>query len=213
MEENGFPSEYIIGDLPQKKRLRLIEGLKKVHIKLLVATNVASRGLHVEDLPLVINYDLPEDPEDYVHRIGRTARVGKEGKAIAIACDRFVQSLEAIEELIGMKIPVIWPDDDLIVKDYILPARSTRYRNTRPGQRSQRPANREGRRPANRENRKAAPPEKMKSREAPRRKQPAKRQKNEPPVKDEKISSAQNIEDRLEYYRKKYGESFKVREN
>jgi ATP-dependent RNA helicase RhlB len=213
MEENGFPSEYIIGDLPQKKRLKLIEGLKKGHIKLLVATNVASRGLHVEDLPLVINYDLPEDPEDYVHRIGRTARVGKEGKAITIACDRFVQSLESIEELIGMKIPVEWPDDDLIVRDYILPARSIRHRNTRTGQRSQRPTYRENRRPINKENRKSAPPATVKSREAPRRKQPEKRQKKEISQKDVTLSSSQNIEDRLEYYQKKYGESFKVRQD
>jgi ATP-dependent RNA helicase RhlB len=212
MEENGFPSEYIIGDLPQKKRLKLIEGLKKGHIKLLVATNVASRGLHVEDLPLVINYDLPEDPEDYVHRIGRTARVGKEGKAITIACDRFVQSLESIEELIGMKIPVEWPDDDLIVRDYILPARSIRHRNARTGQRTQRPANRDNRRPANRESRKAAIPEKMKSREGPRRKQPIKRRMDETPSEQDRLSSSQSIEDRLEYYRKKYGESFKVRQ-
>ena len=174
LEENGFPSEYIIGDLPQKKRSRLIENLKKGHLKLLVATNVASRGLHVADLPLVINYDLPEDPEDYVHRIGRTARVGKEGKAIAIACDRFVHSLEAIEELIGMKIPVIWPDDDLIVRDYILPSRSVRYRNSRtgpggrPGQRTQRPtAKSESRRPATRENQKSVPRAKTRTQEEP----------------------------------------------
>jgi ATP-dependent RNA helicase RhlB len=217
LEENGFPSEYIIGDLPQKKRSRLIENLKKGHLKFLVATNVASRGLHVADLPLVINYDLPEDPEDYVHRIGRTARVGKEGKAIAIACDRFVHSLEAIEELIGMKIPVIWPDDDLIVRDYILPSRSARYRGSktghgRTGQKPGRPAKNESRRPVPRE--KSAPRTKKGSpREEPSRKQPAQRKKESAPVRSEPALSGQNIEDRLEYYKRKYGESFKVKES
>jgi ATP-dependent RNA helicase RhlB len=219
LEENGFPSEYIIGDLPQKKRSRLIENLKKGHLKLLVATNVASRGLHVADLPLVINYDLPEDPEDYVHRIGRTARVGKEGKAIAIACDRFVHSLEAIEELIGMKIPVIWPDDELIVRDYILPARSVRYRSTRPGEKRsgertrRQTAKSESRRPSTRENKKSTAAPKTRNQEEPRKRQPAKRKKEDAPARSEMSLSGQNIEDRLEYYKKKYGESFKVKES
>jgi hypothetical protein len=105
-----------------------------------------------------------------------------------------------------------FPFQEIII-DYILPARSTRYRSARPGQRSQRPANREGRRPASRESRKSAPPEKIKSREAPRRKQPAKRKKEDAPVKSEISLSGQNIEDRLEYDRKEYRESFKVRED
>lgn len=121
---NGIACEYITGDLQQKERLCIIEGLKSGRIRMLVATNVASRGLHVDDLDLVINYDLPEDCEDYVHRIGRTARAGKKGKAISLACEDYIYALEPIEKYLGMKIPVIWPDEDLYAED-----KSKRKRN------------------------------------------------------------------------------------
>ncbi len=114
---NGFKCEYITGDLPQKKRLEVIDGMKSGRIPLLVATNVAARGLHVDDLDLVINYDIPEDCEDYVHRIGRTARVGKEGKAISLVCEDYVHALDSIEKYLGMKIPVIWPEESLFAAD------------------------------------------------------------------------------------------------
>ncbi|MFY9399103.1 MAG: DEAD/DEAH box helicase [Desulfomonilia bacterium] len=117
LRKNGISCDYINGDLPQKERLKVIEGLKSGRIRILVATNVASRGLHVDDLDLVINYDLPEDCEDYVHRIGRTARAGRQGKAISIACERYVYSLESIEKYLGSKIPVVWPEESLFVKD------------------------------------------------------------------------------------------------
>ena len=114
---NGYTNEFIIGDLAQKKRIQVIDELKSGKLQILVATDVAARGLHIDDLSLVVNYDLPEDPEGYVHRIGRTARVGKSGKAISLACERYVYGLSSIEELIGMKIPVFWPDDELFHKD------------------------------------------------------------------------------------------------
>lgn len=114
---NGYNSQYIIGDLPQKKRLQIIENLKSGKTQFLVASDVASRGLHIDDLELVINYDLPEDCENYVHRIGRTARVGKRGKAISLVCEKFVYGLDAIESFIETKIPVKWADDDLFEKD------------------------------------------------------------------------------------------------
>ena len=120
---NGLKCEFITGDLPQKKRLEVIDGLKSGRIPLLIATNVASRGLHVDDLDLVINYDLPEDCEDYVHRIGRTARVGKDGKAISLVCEDYVHALESIEKFLGMKIPVIWPEESLFAKDKSLRSR------------------------------------------------------------------------------------------
>jgi ATP-dependent RNA helicase RhlB len=106
-----------MGDLPQKKRLQVIEGIKSGEIKYLVATEVAARGLHIDDLDLVINYDLPAESESYVHRIGRTARVGKSGKAISFACDKYVYGLEGIESYTKMKIPVVWADDALFEKD------------------------------------------------------------------------------------------------
>jgi ATP-dependent RNA helicase RhlB len=85
---NGYSCEFIMGDLPQKKRIRIIDNLKSGELRMLCATDVAARGLHVDDLDMVINYDLPEDPEAYVHRIGRTARAGKTGKAVSLACER-----------------------------------------------------------------------------------------------------------------------------
>ena len=117
LKRNGLSCDFITGDLPQKDRLKVIEGIKSGNIRLLVATNVASRGLHVDDLDLVINYDLPEDCEDYVHRIGRTARAGKQGKAVSLACERYVYALESIEKYLDMKIPVIWPDESMYAKD------------------------------------------------------------------------------------------------
>jgi ATP-dependent RNA helicase RhlB len=114
---NGYPNEYIMGDLPQKKRLKVIEGIKKGEIRFLVATDVAARGLHVDDLEIVINYDLPEDCENYVHRIGRTARAGKTGVAVSLACEKYVQGLEAIESYIGTKIPVASFDEEMLAED------------------------------------------------------------------------------------------------
>ncbi|OQY40608.1 MAG: hypothetical protein B6229_01235 [Spirochaetaceae bacterium 4572_7] len=89
LEHNGYSNSYLMGDLPQKKRLQIVNNVKDGKIKFLVATDVAARGLHVDDLSLVINFDLPVDTENYVHRIGRTARAGKEGKAITLACESY----------------------------------------------------------------------------------------------------------------------------
>ncbi|MEA2101077.1 MAG: DEAD/DEAH box helicase [Thermodesulfobacteriota bacterium] len=124
LEVNGYSCRYIIGEMPQKKRIEVIEDMKSGRVPILVATNVASRGLHIEDLDLVINYDLPEDSEDYIHRIGRTARAGKSGKAISLACERYCYSLEGIESLMDMKIPVMWADDSFLEKDQ---SRGKRY--------------------------------------------------------------------------------------
>ncbi|MGL4369131.1 MAG: DEAD/DEAH box helicase, partial [Spirochaetota bacterium] len=123
---NGYQNEYIMGDLPQKKRLKVIEGVKSGEIRFLVATDVAARGLHVDDLELVVNYDIPEDCENYVHRIGRTARAGKTGFAITLACERYVQGLEAIEEYIKGKIPTEWFEEDLLIEDASAGIRFTR---------------------------------------------------------------------------------------
>jgi len=114
---NGLPAEGITGDLPQRKRFRLMEQYKNGRIKILVATDVASRGIHVEDISHVINYDLPQDPENYIHRIGRTGRAGKTGQAWSLACDKYVFHLEPLEEMLGYKIPVVWPEDDWFIKD------------------------------------------------------------------------------------------------
>ena len=108
---NGYKSAYLMGDMKQSERLKALDRLKEGQLQMLVATDVAARGLQIDDLELVVNYDLPEDYENYVHRIGRTARAGKSGRAISFASEEYVYSLEAIEEYIHMKIPVCWPDE------------------------------------------------------------------------------------------------------
>lgn len=117
LKVNGFDCEFIMGDLPQAKRSEVIERLKAGKIRILVATDVAARGLDVEALELVVNYDVPEDAESYVHRIGRTARAGKAGKAITLACEKFVYGLYSIEKYLGAKIPVMPFDEALLLED------------------------------------------------------------------------------------------------
>jgi ATP-dependent RNA helicase RhlB len=102
---NGYDCEFIIGDLPQSRRLKVIENVKAGKIKFLVATDVAARGLDIEGLSMVINYDLPVEAENYVHRIGRTARAGKTGRAVTLASEQDVYELPAIERYVGKKIP------------------------------------------------------------------------------------------------------------
>jgi ATP-dependent RNA helicase RhlB len=114
---NGFPAEGISGLLNQRKRMSLLERFKSGQLKILVATNVAARGLHIDNVSHVINYDVPADPEDYVHRVGRTARAGAAGKAITLCCDQYATHLPYVEELLGDKIPTGWPGDDLFIDD------------------------------------------------------------------------------------------------
>ena len=131
LKGNSWPAEKITGDLPQRKRFRLMEQFKNGKIKILVATDVASRGIHVEDISHVINYDLPQDSENYIHRIGRTARAGKTGKAFSLACEDYVYHLEPLEEMLGYKIPVVWPGNDWFVADTSKPVASRRRSHLR----------------------------------------------------------------------------------
>jgi ATP-dependent RNA helicase RhlB len=116
LKANGFNAEAISGDVPQTKRLRMIRDFHSGELAILIGTDVASRGLHIPDVSHVFNYDLPQDPEDYVHRIGRTARAGAEGDAISLGCEDFVQSLPDIEDYIGRKIPVASVALELLVE-------------------------------------------------------------------------------------------------
>ena len=139
MEVNGYAVRFLMGDLPQSKRTRIVDEVKKGHHKFLVATDVAARGLHIDDLEMVINYDVPLEAESYVHRIGRTARAGREGKTITMACEEYVYGLGPIERLLGRKIPVSWADESLIIEDKSAGMRfppSERYRELgEPGER------------------------------------------------------------------------------
>jgi ATP-dependent RNA helicase RhlB len=106
LEANGIHASAISGDVPQKKRMRMLENFQKGELPVLIGTDVASRGLHIPDVEYVINYDLPHDAEDYVHRIGRTARAGAYGNALSLGCETYVITLPEIEKFIGHKIPV-----------------------------------------------------------------------------------------------------------
>ena len=117
LNRNGWKVEAITGDIIQKKRLRILADFKEGKLPVLVATDVASRGIHVEGVSHVINYDLPQDAEDYVHRIGRTGRAGAAGKAVSLADEEYVYSLEEIEKYISQKIPVAWADESMYVRE------------------------------------------------------------------------------------------------
>jgi len=114
LEANGIHAEAISGDVPQKKRQRMLTDFQEGRLPILIGTDVASRGLHIPDVEYVINYDLPHDAEDYVHRIGRTARAGASGNALSMACETYAMSLPDIETYIGHKIPFAnYEPDDL----------------------------------------------------------------------------------------------------
>ncbi|HJV37171.1 DEAD/DEAH box helicase, partial [Geomonas sp.] len=118
LNANEFPCKVISGDVEQRKRMKILADFKEGNLPIMIATDVASRGIHIEGVSHVINYDLPQDSEDYVHRIGRTARAGAEGMAISLADEDGAFYLEAIHEFINQKIPVEWAEDDMFVHDY-----------------------------------------------------------------------------------------------
>jgi ATP-dependent RNA helicase RhlB len=134
---NDILASAISGDVPQNKRMRMLKSFQDGDLPVLVATDVASRGLHVPDVSHVINYDVPQDPEDYVHRIGRTARAGASGDSITFACESHAMSLPDVEKYIGNSIPVKSLDPELLVKIKIPPAPPRKEgRGGRPGNRS-----------------------------------------------------------------------------
>lgn len=114
LKSNGYNAGLLTGDVQQKKRMRLIDELKSGEIEILIATDVAARGLHIDSVSHVFNYDLPDDAEDYVHRIGRTARAGASGVAISFACEDAAFNLPAIEAYVGHSIPTVNVEPDLL---------------------------------------------------------------------------------------------------
>jgi ATP-dependent RNA helicase RhlB len=117
LQANGINAEALSGDVPQRKRLRMLKDFQSGELAVLIGTDVASRGLHVPGVSHVFNYDLPQDPEDYVHRIGRTARAGAAGDAISFGCEAYAISLPDIEDFIGRKIPVANFDRSTLVSE------------------------------------------------------------------------------------------------
>ena len=214
---NGKKCQYLIGDLPQNKRLATINDFKSGKTNLLVATDVAARGLHVDDLELVINYDLPGDCENYVHRIGRTARAGKSGKAVALACEEYIYNLEAIEEFIGMRIPVGYAEDELYEKIVHIPhSMPVREKNLQKGKKKPLSGSSWKKKPAVR--REVSGSSHKNKKEAYKKhdykgKKTAAHRPESPKTKYQKVKKSKkpmNEEERLEYYKKKYGDSFKI---
>jgi ATP-dependent RNA helicase RhlB len=116
LESNGFHVATLSGDVPQKKRLQYLSQFEKGEIPIMVATDVAARGLHIPDVSHVFNFDLPQDAEDYVHRIGRTARAGASGDAVSFVCETHAFSLPDIEKYIGHTIPSAPVTPDLLAE-------------------------------------------------------------------------------------------------
>ncbi|WNL46781.1 DEAD/DEAH box helicase [Dyella sp. BiH032] len=115
VKRQGYRVGALSGDVPQLKRQKLLQRFQDGQLDILVCTDVAARGLHIPAVSHVFNYDLPQDAEDYVHRIGRTARLGAEGDAISFACDLYAMSLPDIETYIGQRIPVAAIEPDMLV--------------------------------------------------------------------------------------------------
>jgi ATP-dependent RNA helicase RhlB len=144
---NGINAAAISGDVPQHKRLRMLNDFHEGSLAVLIGTDVASRGLHIPDVSHVFNYDLPQDPEDYVHRIGRTARAGTDGDAISFGCEEYVVSLPDIEAYINRKLPVATVSPELLAElqpSAPRPKREIPHRDRKGGQRHQKPAQGQG---------------------------------------------------------------------
>ena len=145
LEANGIHAKAISGDVPQNKRLRMLMQFQAGELHVLIGTDVASRGLHIPDVQCVVNYDLPQDAEDYVHRVGRTARAGKSGNAISFGCETYAVSLPDIEAFIGHKIPVAKYDPAILpelIKPKYKPRKKTGGRGGKPGSGRRRPQRR-----------------------------------------------------------------------
>jgi ATP-dependent RNA helicase RhlB len=126
LRANHINAQAISGDVPQNKRLRYLKEFHSGELAVLIATDVASRGLHIPDVSHVYNFDLPQDCADYVHRIGRTARAGAEGDAISFGCEDYAVCLPDIEAYIGHKIPVGSISPEIVAHNVVFPKRKPR---------------------------------------------------------------------------------------
>ncbi len=141
LRDYGIKCATLSGDVPQHKRIKVLEGFREGNIRVMVATDVAGRGIHIEGISHVVNYSLPEDPEDYVHRIGRTGRAGKTGTSVSFACEEDAFQLPAIEELLGCKLDCRQPEPELlqaIPEPEVSPERERQRRSHQHNQRRNR---------------------------------------------------------------------------
>jgi len=144
LRSHGLPAGLLSGDVDQIKRIKTLEAFREGKYRILVATDVAARGLHIEAISHVVNYNLPINPEDYVHRIGRTGRAGASGISVSFACEEDAMQIPAIEEFIGRKLTAVYPDDSWLAS---LPeARALPHRATQKGGEEHRHAHRPHRR-------------------------------------------------------------------
>lgn len=116
LQKKGIKAAMISGDVPQTQRSRTLEAFRSGKVQVLIATDVAGRGIHIDGVSHVVNYNLPEDPEDYVHRIGRTGRAGANGTSISFACEDDAFLLPQLEKAIGMKLDCVYPPEELLVE-------------------------------------------------------------------------------------------------
>ncbi|HMO49672.1 MAG TPA: DEAD/DEAH box helicase [Kiritimatiellia bacterium] len=157
----GFQCDLLSGAVPQNKRMRTLEMFKEGKLQVLVATDVAGRGLHVEGVSHVINFSLPEDPEDYVHRIGRTGRAGATGISISFATEDDAYNIPAIEKFIGRSLPCTHPEDGwLVLPEPPSGVKAPLHRSTSRPPRPNRPGGRGGPRPGGRPGGGRRPPRK-----------------------------------------------------
>ncbi|MDR0472211.1 MAG: DEAD/DEAH box helicase [Treponema sp.] len=211
---NGYDCEFIMGDLPQVKRLKIIDDIKAGKLRYLVATDVAARGLDIESLALVVNYDVPNEAENYVHRIGRTARAGKTGKAVTLASEQDVYELPGIERYIGRKVPSETATEELFAEDRSegrhirtdfydegsgrKPSPARGKHEDKAGGRSR---ERGKPRPVERVGKKGG--QRLGKQEQGHRESPAVKPRNQPGPKLSELS----LEERMAYYKKKYDTS------
>jgi ATP-dependent RNA helicase RhlB len=127
LQRNGINAILLTGDVPQKKRMSRLESFRSSNNGVMIATDVAGRGIHIDGISHVVNYTLPYEPEDYVHRIGRTGRAGESGVAISFACEEGAFQLPDIEEYIGRSLSCTLPEEELLVKP---PKRVSKGKNT-----------------------------------------------------------------------------------
>ena len=139
LSANNISVAALSGDVHQRKREKLLEGFKTGKYKVLVATDVAARGLHIPEVSHVYNYDLPQDADDYVHRIGRTARAGNSGKAVSFLCEKYSWSIMDIESSIGHSIPKN-PIEPWMIEQVETSARPTRKRDSDKKKKSEKSA-------------------------------------------------------------------------
>jgi len=141
LQRDGVDCVLLSGDVAQDKRIKRLERFRAGNVKVLVATDVAGRGIHIEGITMVVNYMLPYEPEDYVHRIGRTGRAGAQGRAVSFACEQGAFYLPAIEEFVGHKIECVLPDEALLAPPEIKrrPAKKSASSPSGQGRRRSRP--------------------------------------------------------------------------